>query len=75
MFLAKLLELHPGGGLDFNVALKSLKRAKWNRDYVSKKGGGWNPVDQAGANRGGCTELSLEKLSGRWAMRSVGEGW
>jgi DGQHR domain-containing protein len=41
MFLAKLLELYPSGGLDFDTAVKSLKRAKWNRDYVSKKGGGW----------------------------------
>jgi DGQHR domain-containing protein len=41
MFLAKLLELYPGGSVDFNTALKSLKKAKWNRDYVSKKGGGW----------------------------------
>jgi len=41
MFLAKLLELYPSAGLDFNVALKALRRVKWNRDYVAKKGGGW----------------------------------
>jgi DGQHR domain-containing protein len=41
MLLAKLLELHPNGGLDFDAALKPFRRVKWNRDYVAKKGGGW----------------------------------
>ncbi|MBZ5700142.1 MAG: DGQHR domain-containing protein [Acidobacteriia bacterium] len=41
MLLAKILQKHPDGGVDFDALLKPLELVSFKRDYVAKKGGGW----------------------------------
>lgn len=41
MVLAKILQKHPTAHLDFDTYLHPLSSAKFTKDYVAAKGGGW----------------------------------
>lgn len=41
MVLAKVLQKHPDGGLDFVAFLRPLRSVSFKKDFVAKKGGGW----------------------------------